>query len=188
MSLRTLLRALAGVSPRGCLQPAPCYFACGENLRAFAFAQHDPLLPVSGTEEASRSGSFYLLQTSVHRCTPWSTRLVFTSPVLQGGVVDCTALFRKKSSAATDDSLRCFDNKYVPGKMQSILLQSRQLLATVFVNRNHLRLSSPMQACTLNRIITEGELSCVLNRKRAANGGCPFPILTTKLFTMIVCQ
>ncbi|CAI9085432.1 protein of unknown function [Candidatus Methylacidiphilum fumarolicum] len=32
-------------------------YAGEENLWRFAFCQHDPLLPVYGTEEASRSGS-----------------------------------------------------------------------------------------------------------------------------------
>ena len=73
-------RLFRGGSPRECHVPASDLAVSGLDLRRFTFRQHDPALPVSGTEEASRSGSCPPVHDVVRRTSPlhlpWSTQLL----------------------------------------------------------------------------------------------------------------
>jgi hypothetical protein len=60
MPLRALLRNLSVRSPRECCNTA----SHSDPFRPYPIGCLQPLFPVSGTEEASRSGSLTLLQRS----------------------------------------------------------------------------------------------------------------------------
>lgn len=72
-ALTGLVTEPRGSLPSGMSATGSC-FRSDQNLRRFAFRQHDPDLPGSGTEEASRSGSQRPVANGAgfHRL-PWST-------------------------------------------------------------------------------------------------------------------